>query len=294
MLRLEASLLSNTHTKLLWQYTNTNHSFLMHFTERWGRQPHSRLVIIHQTTASAAAHHTNPNFHPLAPDPEDYTQRPPRPDNQRTTLRPRPPYPIDPSQGITRYPAHLGTRSLLTCNIEGNPRIRTEWRREDRYPLPSNSRQYDGNLIIEDTDYDAAGVYECIGISEDGSSFPLQKVELVVVAIPRISFSPTMPLVVRTNDNVVILCNATGEEPLQVTWHLDGGRYLPSSVRVSGRYLQFPGITIEDAGRYFCTASNSHGNATKVAEVIVKRKSHQLTFIPLHTPLLFGSIFLQS
>lgn len=211
----------------------------------------------------------------LAPDPEPYpTTRPPRPDDQRTS-RPRPPYPYPPSgppQTVTRYPAHLGTRSQLSCNVEGNPNIRTEWRRENGYPLPYTSRQYNGNLIIEDTEYDAAGIYECIGIEDDGAPFVLQKVELVVVAIPRITFSPKMPLVVRTNDNVVILCNATGEEPLEVTWHLEGGRYLPNSVRVSGRYLQFPTITVTDAGRYFCTASNVHGNATKVAEVIVRRK----------------------
>lgn len=220
-------------------------------------------------------HNTKPPS--TAPDP-DPTVRPPYPDNWRTTTqRPRPPYPtsppVDVSQTMTRYPAHLGTRSLLACNLQGAPHIRTEWRREDpRYPLPSTARQYDGNLIIEDTDYDAAGVYECFGVNDDGSTFTLQKVELVVVAIPRITFSPTMPLVVRTGDNVVILCNATGEDPLKVTWHLEGGRYLPAGVRESGRYLQFPGITIENAGRYFCTASNEHGNATKVAEVIVRRE----------------------
>lgn len=215
------------------------------------------------------------------PDPDPYpTQRPPRPNDLRTTQRPRlNPYPTSPAESVTRYPAHLGTRSLLTCKFQDNTDIRTEWRREDRYPLPSSSRQYDGNLIIEDTDYDAAGIYECLGVNDDGSTFVLQKVELVVVAIPRISFSPIMPLVVRTGDNVVILCNATGEEPLQVTWHLEGGRYLPSGVRESGRYLQFPGITVDNAGKYFCTASNIHGNATKVAEVIVKRKNRSFIFL---------------
>lgn len=38
-----------------------------------------------------------------------------------------------------------------------------------------------------------------------------------------------------------------------------------------GNYLQFIHITPKDAGRYYCTAENVHGNVTKVAEVIVNR-----------------------
>lgn len=41
------------------------------------------------------------------------------------------------------------------------------------------------------------------------------------------------------------------------------------TVRASGNYLEFYQITPNDAGRYYCSASNSHGNVTKVAEVIV-------------------------
>lgn len=47
---------------------------------------------------------------------------------------------------------------------------------------------------------------------------------------------------------------------------------LPSrSVIVDGYYLRFNYITPIDAGRYYCSASNVHGNATKVAEVLVNR-----------------------
>lgn len=33
--------------------------------------------------------------------------------------------------------------------------------------------------------------------------------------------------------------------------------------------MEFPRITPNDAGRYYCSAANRHGNVTKVAEVIV-------------------------
>lgn len=41
------------------------------------------------------------------------------------------------------------------------------------------------------------------------------------------------------------------------------------NVRASYNYLQFSQITLNDAGRYYCSAANEHGNVTKVAEVLV-------------------------
>lgn len=40
-------------------------------------------------------------------------------------------------------------------------------------------------------------------------------------------------------------------------------------VRAVQNYLEFSQITPNDAGRYYCSAANRHGNVTKVAEVIV-------------------------
>lgn len=41
------------------------------------------------------------------------------------------------------------------------------------------------------------------------------------------------------------------------------------NVQVYDNFLIFPRITPSDTGRYYCTATNRHGNATKAAEVIV-------------------------
>lgn len=41
-------------------------------------------------------------------------------------------------------------------------------------------------------------------------------------------------------------------------------------IRVYGNYLIVNQITTKDAGRYYCSANNAHGNVTKVAEVFVK------------------------
>lgn len=41
------------------------------------------------------------------------------------------------------------------------------------------------------------------------------------------------------------------------------------NVRASGNRLEFYQITPVNAGRYYCSATNSDGNVTKTAEVIV-------------------------
>lgn len=36
-----------------------------------------------------------------------------------------------------------------------------------------------------------------------------------------------MPIVVKAGEDVIIYCNATGEGPLRVQWHGEGGSDLP-------------------------------------------------------------------
>lgn len=80
-------------------------------------------------------------------------------------------------------------------------------------------------------------------------------------------------MVVRSGDYVTILCDATGEQPIRVNWHMDNEHQpLPQTVRVQGSTLIFNSITTSDTGRYSCTAKNVHGNITKAAEVIVNGK----------------------
>lgn len=79
-----------------------------------------------------------------------------------------------------------------------------------------------------------------------------------------------MPLTVRTGEQISINCSASGEQPIYINWHSEDNRPLPPYVRVVHNFLEFSRITPNDAGRYYCTATNRHGNVTKAAEVIVK------------------------
>lgn len=169
------------------------------------------------------------------------------------------------------YKIQMNDRSLLSCQISGINKP-TTWRRSDGKHLPRGARIEGTELIIESTQYDATGTYECIVDDGIQQPFPIAIAEIIVVDVPRISFSPMMPMRVRSGESVDIFCNATGEQPLYVDWHMEDYGPLPSTVRVSGKYLQFNHITQADTGRYYCSARNVHGNVTKVALVIVTRE----------------------
>ncbi|XP_053695300.1 basement membrane-specific heparan sulfate proteoglycan core protein isoform X2 [Sabethes cyaneus] len=198
-------------------------------------------------------------------------------DEDRDTY-PRLPY-FDRPQKHT-YKAILGERSELVCN-EASSGARTEWRRTDGRSLPYGSIPSDGQLIIENTGLDAAGTYDCVAHDITSSPTTIVQIVLEVVEPPRITFSPTMPIVVRSGEAVTIICNATGEQPIHISWHGEGDKNLPDRIRVSGQYLQFTQITTDDAGRYYCSAVNRQGNVSKVAEVIVNR-NEIIPDIPVH------------
>lgn len=97
--------------------------------------------------------------------------------NENWTTQPIDPYRQRPEQ----YKVAIGDRSLLSCRIE-NLNRRTSWRRQDGRPLPSSARLQGGDLIIEYTREDAAGVYECL-VHESQSDIPIVTAELVVVGM---------------------------------------------------------------------------------------------------------------
>ena len=138
--------------------------------------------------------------------------------------------PFQPTQPVSQPPftVHLGERAEFNCREEGR-NVRTEWRRADGESLPYGARIYGGQLIIENVGYDATGKYECFIYDNYRRPITLLLAQLVVVGgPPKIAFNPPMPITVRSGDDVMIYCNATGDGPIRVYWHGDGGARLPS------------------------------------------------------------------
>lgn len=156
-----------------------------------------------------------------------------RPDN-RPDYRPYPPpepegETIEQPRGgkQTSFTVQLGERAEFNCNAEGNL-MRTEWRRADGRQLPSGARIYGSQLVIESVRNDASGSYECLAYDQQSRRpVTLLIANLVVVAgPPKITFSPPMPIVVKSGEDVIVFCNASGEEPIRVQWHGEGGQPL--------------------------------------------------------------------
>lgn len=157
---------------------------------------------------------------------------------QRERDRDRRPYPPPDHEGTpvdggsqteqSAFTVHLGERAEFNCRGEDNL-MRTEWRRSDGRDLPYGARINGGQLVIENVRNDAAGSYECVAYnSATRRPVTLLVARLVVVAgPPKISFSPPMPIVVKSGEDVLIYCNATGEGPLSVHWHGENGAQLP-------------------------------------------------------------------
>lgn len=192
-------------------------------------------------------------------------------DQYERTDRPPPHWPQQPREPHEQqsHVSSIGGRVVLDCNID-NANVRRTWRRLDGRPLSRYAQQHRNVLTIEVTTAADAGVYQCFEQRPGGlGDVLIVETEIVVHAIPAITFHPAMPLSVRAGDQVEIYCNVTGAEPIEVRWHAENLRPLPRSASVSGRYLQFDRIAEANAGRYYCTAANQYGNSTKIAEVLV-------------------------
>lgn len=55
----------------------------------------------------------------------------------------------------------------------------------------------------------------------------LNAIFLSSTELPKISLYPAMPMTVRSGENVHIICNATGEQPIHINWHTEDNRPFP-------------------------------------------------------------------
>ena len=152
----------------------------------------------------------------------------------------------------------------------------------------------DGQLSIANAQKKDSGLYKCKATNILGydSAFT----QLNVVELPRFTVSPPVKLEVRTNQNITVFCQATGDPKPTVTWvrkndELPVGR---SRVNVDGT-LQIWNPKEEDSGIYTCTAASAEVfKAFSAMKLTVKGDifptSHDLfycqcTFLILHLEL---------
>ena len=93
-----------------------------------------------------------------------------------------------------------------------------------------------------------------------------------VPVFPSATVSPSFISAIE-GEQVRLVCEVTGSEPLNVSWTLFGGSPLPLGVQENGTELVIAAATSSHPGTYVCSVSNLAGTSQDEATVTVHRKS---------------------
>ncbi|KAM9207753.1 hemicentin-2 [Dugong dugon] len=167
----------------------------------------------------------------------------------------------------------VGSSIRLDCVVHGDPVPSIRWMK-DGLPLRGSRLQHqlqNGSLTIRRTEMDDAGRYQCLGENEMGS---VEKVVILVLqSAPVLQVEP-QDTTVRSGEDVVLRCQATGEPMPTVEW-LRAGQPLLTSQRIRtlpDGSLWLEHVEARDAGVYECVAQNLLGSATAQAFLAVRGK----------------------
>ncbi|XP_069729285.1 hemicentin-2 [Phaenicophaeus curvirostris] len=167
-----------------------------------------------------------------------------------------------------------GQPASLPCVIlAGRPLPARRWLKDEQ-PVTASSRytvQADGSLRVDQVSQEDAGTYTCEVTNALGSH--RQDISLVIHVPPSIELGPV--LITATEGAAVALqCNATGVPPPAITWAKGTEPLL-----LSPRYhfdpdgtLLIPSPSPEDAGTYFCTATNAAGFSSREMQLSIITK----------------------
>ncbi|XP_071537625.1 cell adhesion molecule Dscam1-like isoform X1 [Panulirus ornatus] len=138
------------------------------------------------------------------------------------------------------------------------------------------SQASNGSLVLPEVRAGHAGWYLCRADNSVGK--PISKVVQLTVHAPAHVVTEGRQVMGHAGQTVTVTCEATGDDPLTLTWNRHHSPVLPghrTSVRESSAggsaraVLEILAVTTADAGPYTCRASNHHGDHSQVFKIVV-------------------------
>ncbi|XP_051172267.1 peroxidasin homolog [Leptopilina boulardi] len=177
-----------------------------------------------------------------------------------------------------------GVDVTFTCRVEGEPSPHVEWWKNGRLILAGGRFQFDDSgsiLKIEAVKQSDSARYICRGKNIDGLAETSADLTVLQEDFrpPEMTYQP-QDMEVENGASIEIPCRARGNPKPTIQWKKDGialdsNRNIPldrNRFRLSkGGSLYLYNITVQDAGRYECSAINEHGRATGQALLQIRK-----------------------
>ncbi|EHA98366.1 Hemicentin-1, partial [Heterocephalus glaber] len=148
---------------------------------------------------------------------------------------------------------------VLECSVEAEPAPEIEWHRDGVLLQADTHTQFpERGRFLQLRALSAAD--SCTARNQAGSTSVAFRVEIHTAP----AIQPGPPAVNASENQTALLpCRASGEPPPLVSWRKDGAPLDPGSPRVevlADGSLRIQPVLSQDAGHYFCLASNSAGS----------------------------------
>lgn len=167
-----------------------------------------------------------------------------------------------------------GNKLVLHCEADGYPLPNVKWRRTNGFSVAQSSpvteshwKMIDiGTLTTSSVKKDDEGFYTCeVG---NGVGENLSKTVRVEVQVPPKVTVESIQKMVKNGEDSVLVCNITGDKPLNIHWTKDGNKPEDNQriqivhTNFEKSYMSVLNIeatTREDSGLYVCSANNTFG-----------------------------------
>ncbi|XP_044139982.1 matrix-remodeling-associated protein 5 isoform X1 [Bufo gargarizans] len=195
----------------------------------------------------------------------------------------------------TSYSVIKGSVLQMTCQVKSSEMHTIEWSFPDgtklKAPYNNEDGRYsisaNGQLTIEQSDFQDAGVYHCI--AQVKHEVDTLAVRVVVQPSSNEVSESNIKVVTKTiGESVTLPCSAEANPNAEVNWILPNSNILNSSTNKTGVYLLNDGSLLipipklTDSGLYRCIALNQYGEDHYSVQVAILRKySEQLNRVTI-------------